>query len=343
MRKILYLLSLGILFSCQTTEEKAPESPLGWEVFETPVKASLRGLSPVTAEIAWAAGSGGTWLRTIDGGQNWDYGVVAELDTVDFRSIHAFDAMKAVVVSAGQPSVIYKTEDGGKTWKLKHQELDEAAFLDGITFTDEENGFVIGDPLDGKWTILKTANQGDSWYSLLNLPAAEDGEAAFAASATSLIADGMELWLGTGGVVSKLYYSPDLGETWEEWKSPFMQGESTKGIFSLTSLGKGEVFAVGGDYVEMADTTSTAASFVLEKKEWVLPKKSTKGYRSGVAYFSKLHWLVAVGPTGSDYSKDGGMSWENFSEVGFHSVKIGHTDAAIWASGSEGRIARLMF
>jgi photosystem II stability/assembly factor-like uncharacterized protein len=33
-------------------------------------KASLRGLSVVNEKIVWASGTGGTFLRTIDGGQN---------------------------------------------------------------------------------------------------------------------------------------------------------------------------------------------------------------------------------------------------------------------------------
>lgn len=342
MRKILWVLLCGIVFSCQTKETNTPESPLGWEVYETPVKASLRGLSPVTAEIAWASGSNGTWLRTIDGGLTWDHGVVGGLDTVDFRSIHAFDALHAVVVSAGQPAVIYKTEDGGITWSLKHQE-GEQAFLDGISFSDLEKGYVFGDPVAGKWTILQTANQGDSWYPVLNLPEAVEGEAGFAASATSLISEGSKIWLGSGGKEANLHFSPDHGESWIKWNSPFVQGEPSKGIFSLTSLGNGEIFLVGGDYVAMDDTANNAATFITERNEWVAPISRPKGYRSGVAYFPRFHWLVAVGPTGSDFSNDGGNSWKNFSEVGFHAVKLGHAEGAIWASGSEGRIARLKF
>lgn len=340
MRKILSILSLGILFSCQTSEIKVPEKPFGWEIFEVPVKASLRGLSPVTNEIAWASGSGGTWLRTLDGGVTWDHGVISGLDTVDFRSIHAFDAEQAVVVSAGQPAVIYKTIDGGKTWELKHQEV-ETAFLDGISFSGPDQGYVFGDPIDGKWMILQSANQGESWYSLLNLPSAKEGEAGFAASASSLIFDGENLWLGSGGTEANLHFSPDQGISWKQWNSPLMQGEASKGIFSLTNLGNGGVFLVGGDYLNMEDTSSIAATFNLSEEEWELPKAAPKGYRSGVVYFPKYHWLIAVGPTGSDFSKDGGTSWENFSSEGFHAVKLGHTEGTIWASGSNGRIARL--
>ena len=57
---------------------------LQWKEIETPVKASLRGLSPVSALICWASGSGGTWLKTLDGGSTWEHGVIAGLDSLDF-------------------------------------------------------------------------------------------------------------------------------------------------------------------------------------------------------------------------------------------------------------------
>lgn len=340
MRKFLSILSLGFLISCQTSEINIPDGPKGWEIFEVPVKASLRGLSPVTDEIAWATGSGGTWLKTIDGGLTWDHGVIAGLDTVDFRSIHAFDAVKAIAVSAGQPAVIYKTMDGGKSWDLKHQEVKDA-FLDGISFSNPDQGFIVGDPIEGRWMILQTSNQGDSWYPVSNLPDASDGEAGFAASATSLVANDNNLWLGSGGAEANLHYSPDQGETWKKWKSPMVQGEPSKGIFSVATMGNKQVFLVGGDYIEMQDTISNAASFNSENEEWGIPSTAPKGYRSGVVYFPRFHWLLAVGPTGSDFSKDGGLTWESFSAEGFHSVKLGHTEEAIWASGSNGKIAKL--
>ncbi len=340
MRKILFILSFGIVFSCQVKESKIPESPVGWELFKVPVKASLRGLSPVTDEIAWATGSGGIWLRTTDGGLSWDHGVIAGLDTVDFRSIHAFNALQALAVSAGQPAVIYKTNDGGASWQLKHQEV-EAAFLDGITFSDSDRGYVIGDPIGGKWMILQTENGGETWHSLANLPEAKEGEAGFAASATSLISDGPHLWLGSGGTEANLHYSHDYGKTWKKWNSPFIQGEPSKGIFSVTRIGDEEVFLVGGDYINMEDTTSIAASFNVSNETWRVPNSAPKGYRSGVVYFPRFHWLIAVGPTGSDFSNDGGVSWQKFSTEGFHAVKLGHTEEVIWASGSNGKIARL--
>ena len=112
-----------------------------WKHFQAPVLASLRGLSPISDQICWASGSGGTWLRTEDGGVSWHTGTVAGLDTVDFRSIQAFDSQTAVVASAGQPAVIYRTEDGGNSWQKVHQEGLEA-FFDAIQFEDNQQGYV---------------------------------------------------------------------------------------------------------------------------------------------------------------------------------------------------------
>lgn len=329
------------LFSCKQ-EPTIPERPSGWEIKETPVDASLRGLSAVTPEIAWASGSGGTWLRTIDGGETWESGVIAGLDTVDFRSIHAFDALTAIAVSAGQPAVIYKTTDGGQTWILKHTE-SEMAFLDGISFADEKRGYVFGDPVDGKWMILQTFNQGESWYSVGNLPDAVEGEAGFAASGSSFLANENYLWLGSGGKEANLYRSADEGETWEKFSSPLVQGEASEGIFSITQIGEGEVFGVGGDYALPDSASRNAGLFLSEGKKWVAIQKSPKGFRSGVIYLSEFQWVLAVGPGGSDFSIDGGINWSGFSTEGFHSIRLGHTEASVWASGSNGKIGKLSF
>jgi len=182
MKQVLFLLSAWLWASLSFAQ--SPE----WKQFQSLGKASLRGLSPISDQVCWASGSGGTWLKTEDGGASWQSGTVAGLDTVDFRSIHAFDAQTAVAASAGQPAVIYRTEDGGKTWNKVHQEGGEA-FFDAIQFIDAQRGYVLGDPIGGKWMILETLDGGRSWHSLAKLPDAVQGEAAFAASSSSMLAD----------------------------------------------------------------------------------------------------------------------------------------------------------
>lgn len=331
--KLIALLFLGWIWVGSSQAQN-----LQWKELNTPVKASLRGLSPVSDKICWASGSGGTWLKTTDGGESWEYGVIAGLDSVDFRSIHAFDQNTAVAASAGQPAVIYRTTDGGKSWLKVHQEGPEA-FFDGISFSGNKKGYILGDPVNGKWMILESKNGGKTWKSLENLPDAEAGEAAFAASSSSLIALKKELIFGTGGSVSKLHFG-NLGEehSWSKTKTPILQGEPSQGIFAIAMTEQG-ILSVGGDYQKLESRDRNAVLY--QGDSWKIPLYLPLGYRSGVAYIPAQKITIAVGPSGSDISYDFGMNWANFSSTGYHGVKISEDKKTIWASGSDGRIGIL--
>src|SRR5829696_7271970 len=73
--------------------------------------AGLRGLSVVTQKVVWASGTGGTVIKTIDGGKTWKVMTVPGADKLDFRDIEAFDAKAAYVISIGNGDLsrIYKT------------------------------------------------------------------------------------------------------------------------------------------------------------------------------------------------------------------------------------------
>lgn len=310
-----------------------------WQEIQTPVKASLRGLSPVSDQVVWASGSGGTWLRTLDGGKTWDHGVIAGLDTVDFRSIHAFDGITALAASAGQPAVIYRTEDGGRSWVKVHEEGKEA-FFDAIAFSDKRKGYALGDPVGGNWMILETVDGGKSWQSLTNLPKAEAGEAAFAASSSSMIAKKDQLMFATGGSISNLhFYSFSKAQWTKEPISQIAQGESSQGVFAITEQGE-HLILVGGDYLK---PKVVQGNLVLRSHGvFSIPSQSTSGYRSGIASLRKPNLLVAVGPDGWDFSLDSGLTWISFSEVGFHAVKSSSDKKYLWASGSQGRIGKFI-
>lgn len=331
--KLSFLLILGLFLGEITTAQN-----FQWKELETPVKASLRGLSPVSDQVCWASGSGGTWLRTTDGGKSWNHGVIAGLDSVDFRSIHAFDENTAVVASAGQPAVIFRTENGGNSWDKVHQEGAEA-FFDGITFMDKARGFIIGDPVYGVWMILETVDKGKSWKSLENLPLAEVGEAAFAASASSMIATENSLIFGTGGKISNLHVYDFREKVWQKLATPMLQGDASQGVFALEKVGDA-VMAVGGDYTKLDLIDKNA--FRYSDGTFESPIGAPLGYRSGLTFFTRKKLIIAVGPSGSDLSKDEGRNWENFSSTGYHAVKVSRDQKSVWASGSDGRIGVLI-
>ena len=67
------------------------------------------------------------------------------------------------------------------------------------------------------------------------------------------------------------------------------------------------------------------------------------GFRSAVAYArgSTKPVLIAVGPTGSDLSTDGGTNWTSLGKSGFHAVGSAGSAADWFAAGEGGTIGRL--
>lgn len=107
-----------------------------WQRQTIDTKASFRGLSVVNQNVIWASGTGGSFLKTVDGGKTWTVGKVPDADKLDFRDVEAFDANTAYLLSIGNgdTSRIYKTIDGGKNWELQFKATDKNIFLDAIAF-----------------------------------------------------------------------------------------------------------------------------------------------------------------------------------------------------------------
>lgn len=344
MKKYAFLFMLLIVLGSCSKSKKAviPEKPIGWKKMETPTKASLRGLSPITEQIVWASGSGGTWLRTLDGGETWESGIIDGLDSADFRDIEGIDANTAVAMASGQPAVIYKTIDGGKTWVKKYEGPKEA-FLDGMAFY-KNTGYAIGDVVNEKWMVLETKDLGETWLEMELSPDGPVGGGSFAASGSGILADEDNIWFASAGKDSKIYHSADNGFHWEKYSTPILQDEDSQGIFSMVRIDVDGIVAVGGDFTQADSSTNNSIVSIDKGKTWKLtPGNRPSGYRSGVEFFSRFGWLITVGPNGSDFSTNRGDDWERFSEDGFHAVKVDHTTTSIWASGANGVIARLIY
>ena len=206
-----------------------------WRRQNVETKASLRGLSVVSDNVIWASGTGGTVLRTVDGGKNWSVIEVPNAEKPDFRDIEAFDENTAYILSIGdgETSRIYKTTDGGKNWKLQFQNKNPKVFLDAFAFWDQTHGIAMGDPVDGKYFLLETTD-GETWkpFENLQMPAAKPGEAAFAASGTCLVTNGKnDVYLVSGGNDARVFKSKNRGLNWMVADTPIIKGTAGSGIF----------------------------------------------------------------------------------------------------------------
>lgn len=315
-----------------------------WQKQAVNTKASLRGLSVVNENVVWASGTGGTFLRTIDGGKIWMVGRVPGAEKLDFRDVEAFDANTAYLLSigSGDASRIYKTIDGGATWKLQYKNTNEKAFFDAFAFWDKTHGIAMSDPVDGKFLLFETTD-GETWKLIENLrmPDAKAGEAAFAASGTCLITSGKNnAFLVSGGNAARVFKSENRGKSWKVYETPITKGTAGSGIFSIAMFGKKRGVIVGGNYEKPDETANNSALTNDGGKTWTAGENLT-GYRSGVAYVDK-DTIVAVGTNGFDVSYDGGKNWKNYGTLdrNFNAVQA-KSNGAIWTVGADGLIARL--
>jgi photosystem II stability/assembly factor-like uncharacterized protein len=344
MKRKFALLFLALIF-CPRVVAHAQ-----WRPQDSRTTADLRGLSVVNHLVAWASGTGGTYARTIDGGATWRASTVPGGEKLDLRDVHAIDANTAYLLSAGagELSRIYKTTDGGEHWTLQYTNTKPEAFFDALAFWDATDGIALSDPVAGHFLIVTTSDGGANWQELptTNLPPALPGEAAFAASGTCLIVQGKNnVWFGTGGgAVARVFRSRDRGRTWKVATTPVTSNTKSSGIFSLAFKDSKNGIALGGDYQKPDSAKDNVALTTDGGLTWkAISGSLPAGFRSGVAYVSdprrKSVTLVAVGPSGSDYSIDDSRTWKSIDRVGYNTVAFAGPDAG-WVVGPSGRIAK---
>lgn len=319
-----------------------------WTLQTSGVTARLRGVSAVSERVAWASGSGATVLRTTDGGATWNK-LNVTTEALDFRDIDAIDAQTAYVLSIGNgpASRIYKTTDAGATWTMQFKNDDPKAFLDAMSFWDAKHGIVFGDSVDLQFYILLTEDGGATWRRVppANLPPALGNEGAFAASGTNIAVFGKtHAWIGTGAAAkARVLRTSDSGHTWQVADTPLAAGPST-GIFSIAFRDATHGVIVGGDYQKEKEAVNNLAVTSDGGATWRLVK-GLSGFRSVVAYVPgmKTPALVAVGPSGADYSLDDGQTWSPIEGRGFDTLSfVPHTQTG-WAAGANGGLAKLTF
>jgi photosystem II stability/assembly factor-like uncharacterized protein len=296
--------------------------------------------------VAWASGSGNTVLRTSDSGRTWQP-LTVTTDTLDFRDVDAIDARTAYLLSigTGPASRIYKTTDAGAHWDLQFTNPDPKGFFDAMTFWDADHGIVVGDSVDGRFSIFLTSDGGRAWTPAPRegLPAALPNEGAFAASGTNVAVYGRDdVWFGTGAAANaRVLHSRDRGRTWTIAGTPLPSGRSS-GIFSVAFRDATHGVVVGGDYSKEKEAVDNVAVTNDGGRTWTLVKEhALSGFRSVVAYVPGTKTtLIAVGPQGADWSTDDGRTWTPIDGPGFHTFSFSRSGAVGWGAGGRGSLAR---
>jgi photosystem II stability/assembly factor-like uncharacterized protein len=237
----------------------------------------LIAVSPVNSRVVWAAGTGGTYVVTTDGGETWKAAVVPGAEKLQFRDVQGVSDKVAYLLSV--PSTtgttdfrIYKTVDGGTTWTIEFENQLQNAFYDCFAFWTPDRGIAHSDSVNGVFPDIRTTD-GMTWQSISgNMPPALPGEASFAASGTCVATQGgRNAWIATGGsTIARILATRDGGDTWNAYDTPLVSS-TTAGAVTVAFRDPWNGIVGGGDLA--ANNSADMATSNDGGKTWHLTNK----------------------------------------------------------------------
>ncbi len=290
------------------------------------VDSSIRAIEAVNDRYTWFAGSNGYYGYTKNSGLDWTVKQMSQYDVPPhFRGV-AVTKKAVLLLEITKPARIHRSIDEGDTWRVVYTGESETSFYDAIKFDHHGNGFVFGDPDGGCITLLISNDYGLNWKRIPceRLPQVKEGEGGFAASNTNIDILGDQVWVATGGKVSRVYHSDDLGLSWSVSETPITSGHSMTGIFSMDINEFGTGFSIGGNWEEQLNNSSNKLVLNNNQNDWILRSPNAgPGYSSCVKFFPESNdEIIAVGPRGVNYSMDQGHHWFNVSNDAWYAVSI---------------------
>jgi photosystem II stability/assembly factor-like uncharacterized protein len=328
----------------------------------------LIAVSPVNSQVVWAAGTGGTYVVTTNGGTTWTAGVVPGADKLQFRDVYGVSDKVAYLMSIGNYTKqfrIYKTEDGGRTWKMQFKNELANAFYDCFAFWGPNRGITHSDSVNGVFPDIRTSN-GVTWESIANnMPPALSGEASFAASGTCIATQGWgNAWITTGGSTeARILATHDGGDTWNAYDTPLEVSASGGGV-SVAFRDAAHGVVGGGDLannvdIDMAKSDDGGRTWTLTNtpplQGAIFCLAYARGSRNNRTDGSSWHdpyerTVVITAETEPDFNSgsaawtpDEGETWFTLPNVsGYWAVGFANPHAG-WFVGNNGQILKISF
>jgi len=323
----------------------------------------LIAVSPVNSQIVWAAGTGGTYVVTTDGGAHWKAGVVPGAESLQFRDVQGVSDKIAYLMSIGNNTTdfrIYKTVNGGATWTIQFTNELTNAFYDCFAFWTPTRGIAHSDGVNGVFPELRTTD-GSTWQSIAsNMPVALPGEASFSASGTCVATQGEQnAWVATGGSsVARILATKDGGNSWAAYFTPLVSSPSAGGI-SVAFRDEANGVLGGGDLATnasaaMATSSDGGATWFLANKPPVPGSIFCLAYVNGLGAGDYGHQydraVVITNETepnfssgGAAWTPDEGTTWYRIPGVsGNWAVGFANPGAG-WFVGNNGEIVKISF
>lgn len=212
----------------------------------------------------------------------------SSMNSGDFFPI-AVSQRNRMIVYAGGPLGVWKSIDGGRSWRLKSNGLPQPYDVNTLNVAYDDDNIVYA----GLWQhgFYKTVDGGDSWQVI------RPGDASFAMIAPS------DHNVFYGNTATNAYRTSDGGQTWEQLNCSGRQAvDPTNPNIVYMSGGQGVYKSVDGGQTCFSVTSVAMGTYA-----------STGNRVYGITEQSPRH-LVFTG--------DGGLTWYNTKNVGFPTSDI---------------------
>jgi len=232
----------------------------------------------------------------------------------------------------------------------------KTAFYDAFIFVNDEHGVTFSDPakdLNLKLSfIMPKLNSVLDFNTLtkregFNTIKLNEGEAAFAASNTNIAHQGTNIWIATGGKSSRIIKIDYTTLKSNVYKTPFVQGESAQGMYSIDFANQNFGIAVGGDYTKQEANVNNIATTNDGGKTWQIQASGKNaGYTTclKIKPNSKGKEMISVGDQHISYSSNFGKTWKKISdEKGFYVCKWVDGNTVVFAGKDKISLMKLKF
>ncbi len=262
-------------------------------------------------------------------GTDSKFGYVSLKDSLDKKQIQLSDKKLQFrtlaqnrthffAINIESPAQFFKINKKEFTYDVIHQDSTKTAFYDALFF-HEGNLFAFSDPEENlNLKFLEFYHLNNKFNSkLYSEPLLNEGEAAFAASNTNISAFERWVWVATGGKTARIFRLNLKAQKFQVFETPFIQGTSSQGIYSIDFYKNKFGIAVGGDYTKQAENINNIATTIDGGETWQIQAiGKNAGYMTCVKIRpkSKGKEMIAVGDQHISYSGDYGKTWTKISD-----------------------------
>ena len=277
------------------------------------VSRGINYISIVDSNIVWATAYDGTgqaiiqeFSKTTDGGSTWTPGTINIGNaSLGISLIHAYNEdtawLAAYPNAAGQTGGVWKTTDGGSTWTRQTSALfnNPSSFTNVIYFWDANNGFCMGDPINGEFEIYTTTDGGTNWIATpgANIPNPLSADEYGYVRKFEVVGD--VVWFTTSN--GRIYKSTNRGLNFVVYQSPI---SDFTGNLSFKDENNGLIVDNNSTVYRSTDGGST----------WTTVSATGPINTIGLCWIEKTDTIFSTGE-GSSYSSDGGISWNLIDDV----------------------------